>query len=253
VNQDRQFDDLVEEADTAPIVGWDFSWLEGRATEERPPWGYSSLVADRAQRATAMLDLQTGGGEMLAGLEDLPPLLVAVEGYMPNVAAASRTLTPRGAFVVAAHDDRAALPVATERFDLVTSRHPVETWWSEIARVLRRGGTYLSQQVGPDSVRELSEWMMGPLPGGTRRDPGRARFAAQSAGLIVDDLQQARLQTVFHDIGAVVYFLRLVVWIVPGFSVDHYRHRLRDLHEHMRREGPFVAHASRFLIEAHKP
>ena len=249
----RSFDALIEEAEHAPIDGWDFSWLDGRATEERPSWRYSERVAERAASATRMLDLQSGGGEMLAGLPELPPLLVASEGYAPNVAVAARNLRPRGAHVVATHDDRAALPFAGETFDLVTSRHPVQTWWSEIARVLRPGGTYCSQQVGPDSVRELGEYFVGPWPAGSLRDPDVARTAAEAAGLTVTDLRFERLRTVFDDVGAVVYFLRLVVWIVPGFTVAAYRDRLRDLHEQIERDGPFVAHATRFLIEATKP
>ena len=43
----RTFDELVTEADAAPMSGWDFSWLEGRATEERPSWGYSGLLHER--------------------------------------------------------------------------------------------------------------------------------------------------------------------------------------------------------------
>jgi hypothetical protein len=57
----------------------------------------------------------------------------------------------------------------------------------------------------------------------------------------------------FYDIGAVVYFLRLVIWIVPDFSVDRYRDRLAALDELIRRDGSFVAHATWFLIEATKP
>jgi hypothetical protein len=69
----------------------------------------------------------------------------------------------------------------------------------------------------------------------------------------VVDLRVERPRTTFNDVGAVVYFLRLVVWIVPDFSVDGYRDRLIALHEQIRREGPFVAHAARFLIETKKP
>ena len=29
----------MAEAAAAPVEGWDFSWFEGHATEERPPWG----------------------------------------------------------------------------------------------------------------------------------------------------------------------------------------------------------------------
>jgi hypothetical protein len=57
----------------------------------------------------------------------------------------------------------------------------------------------------------------------------------------------------FFDVGAVVYFLRKVIWTVPGFTLDRYRDRLRELHEQIRAEGPFVAHSSRVLIEARKP
>ncbi len=35
----RSFDELVNEAATADVGGWDFSWLNGRATEERPVLG----------------------------------------------------------------------------------------------------------------------------------------------------------------------------------------------------------------------
>jgi SAM-dependent methyltransferase len=247
------FDELIAEAESAPIEGWDFSWLAGRATEDRPTWRYADLVAQRIDAVATMLDLQSGGGEMLAGLPRWPPLLVAAEGHLSNIPVAAGRLRPRGGHLVVAHDGRAALPFTADRFDLVTSRHPITTWWEEIARVLRPGGTYLSQQVGPQSVGELSTFMMGPFPARSARHPEAARQQAEAAGLRVVDLRHERLRTVFHDIGAVVYFLRLVIWIVPGFSVESYRTRLFDLHREIRANGPFVAHASRFLIEAHKP
>ena len=55
------------------------------------------------------------------------------------------------------------------------------------------------------------------------------------------------------DVGAVVAFLRKVVWTVPGFTVEGYRHRLAALAEQIESQGPFVSHAERFLIEAAKP
>ena len=248
----RSFEEQVAEAAGTPIDGWDFSWLEGRAFEERPSWHYSDLVAERAGTASAMLDLQSGGGEMLSRLPRFAPLTVAAEGWKPNVSIASARLRPRGVLVVAADTDRPSFPFADATFDLITSRHPVETCWLEIARVLRPGGTFLSQQVGPHTVSELTEFMMGTQPSGSFRDPELARSSAESVGMRVVDLRVERPRTVFNDIGAVVYFLRLVVWIVPDFSVDGYRDRLVSLHEQIQRDGPFVAHAARFLIEAKK-
>jgi hypothetical protein len=60
------------------------------------------------------------------------------------------------------------------------------------------------------------------------------------------------LLTVFYDIGAVVHFLRKVLWTVPGFTVEKYRDRLLALHDQIVREGSFKAHAERFLIEVVK-
>ena len=57
----------------------------------------------------------------------------------------------------------------------------------------------------------------------------------------------------FFDVGAMVYFLRKVIWFVPDFSVEKYREDLRRLHDQIAKDGPFVAYSRRFLIEARKP
>lgn len=75
----RTFEDLVAEAASASVGGWDFSWLDGRATEERPSWGYQRQLSQRLANATAALDLETGGGEVLAGAGNFPPTMVATE------------------------------------------------------------------------------------------------------------------------------------------------------------------------------
>lgn len=41
------FDDLIAIGEAADVTGWDFSWLDGRATEERPPWGTVERYRDR--------------------------------------------------------------------------------------------------------------------------------------------------------------------------------------------------------------
>jgi SAM-dependent methyltransferase len=250
----RSFEDLVAEAAAADVSGWDFSWLDGRATEERPPWGYAKLMAARLAEASAALDLQTGGGEVLNEAPRLPRLMAATESWPPNVARATRLLHPRGAVVVA-HDDDSPLPFADAAFDLVTSRHPVSAPWDEIARVLQPGGTYLSQEVGPESVFGLAEYFLGPQSQETRmsRHSDHTVAEARAAGLDVVDVRNARLRMEFRDIGAVVYFLRKVIWIVPGFEVDKYLPRLRELHEQIEADGPFADHSARFLIECRRP
>ncbi|MEU6847516.1 class I SAM-dependent methyltransferase [Streptomyces sp. NPDC046716] len=250
----RDFEDLVAEAVAAPTEGWDFSWFEGRATEERPSWGYARLMGERLAGVDAALDLHTGGGEVLDLAPRLPRLMAATEGWPPNVAKASRRLAPRGVVVVASPDD-APLPFADATFDLVTARHPVRADFAGIARVLRPGGSYFAQHVGPGSVFEVVEYFLGPQPEEVRRsrDPRAEADEARAAGLEVVDLRAERLRVEFYDVGAVVHFLRKVVWMVPGFTVEAYEPQLRALHERIGKEGPFVAHSSRHLIEARRP
>jgi SAM-dependent methyltransferase len=246
----RAFEELVAEAEAADMAGWDFGWLTGRATEERPPWGYARLLAEQLALVGSALDIDTGGGEVVAAAAVLPPRMAVTEGWPPNVLAARATLGPRGVEVVETPQG-AALPFADASFELVTSRHPVRPDWPEIARMLRPGGRYLAQHVGPASAFELIEFFLGPLPEQRRgRDPQREAAEAEAAGLAVTGLRTARLRMEFFDIGAVVWTLRKCVWWVPDFSVEKYRDRLRELDGLIRRDGAFVAHSSRHLIEA---
>ncbi|MFF4502116.1 methyltransferase domain-containing protein [Streptomyces sp. NPDC001401] len=254
----RSFEDLLAEGVAVPTEGWDFSWFEGRATEERPSWGYAVSLAGRLAGATAALDVQTGGGEVLdfalGRAEKAPGLTAATGGWPPNAAKATALLRPRGTVVVAAPED-APLPFADGAFDLVSSRHPVSPNWAEIVRVLEPGGTYFAQHVGYRSVFELVEFFLGPLPAeqSAERHPDRDRADAEAAGLEIVDLRAERLRIEFHDVAAVVHFLRKVIWMVPDFTVEAYEDRLRALHEQIGAEGPFVAHSSRHLVEARKP
>lgn len=249
----RSFEELVAEAAAAPVEGWDFSWLDGRATEQRPSWGYQRLMSRRLAGASAALDIYTGGGEVLAGVEKFPPTMAATESWPPNAALASKRLQPRGVVVVAT-GDRPPLPFADGAFDLIVSRHPVTVWWSEIARLLSPGGTYFAQHPGPATVSELVTQVVGPQPQlWAQYEPAAQRAAAEAAGLQVMDLRMERLRADFYDIGAVVYFLRKLIWTVPDFRAEPYYSRLRELHEMIAAEGHFVTHPTRVLIEARKP
>ncbi len=243
------FEELLAEGAAVPTEGWDFSWFVGRATEQRPSWGYTTLIAERMAKAEAALDIQTGGGEVLATIPVAPPVLAATESWPPNLAIARRNLAKFDA-TVAELDNEADLPFPTDHFDLVVSRHPVVTRWDEVRRVLRPHGTYLSQQIGAGTVRELKDFMMGAQPVKMERFPMSVVAEAEAAGLEVTDLRQEALRMEFFDIAAVVHFLRKVIWTVPDFTVDAYRDRLAELHAFMERHGPFVAHSQRFLIDA---
>jgi hypothetical protein len=88
------FEGLLAEGAAEPVAGWDFSWLDGRASEQRPSWGYSRLLAGRLANASAAVDLQIGGGEVyaeaLAVASNRPDPVAATESWPPNVEVARR-------------------------------------------------------------------------------------------------------------------------------------------------------------------
>jgi SAM-dependent methyltransferase len=249
----RPFQELVVEAVEADVTGWGFDWLNGRASEQRPPWGYAKLLAERLRQVKSALDIDTGGGEVLAEAPILAPRMVVTEAWPPNAERARDLLLPRGVQVIETVEG-ARLPFPDESFELVTARHPVRPDWQEIHRVLAPGGHYFAQHVGPASAFELIEHFLGPLPEARNgRDPQRERAAAQSAGLVVTDLRTCRCRMEFRDVGAVVWILRKCVWWVPDFTVERYLDKLKELDRQMRSGEPFIAHSSRHLVEAHRP
>src|SRR5262245_44619752 len=107
---------LAEEQ--VPFRGWDFSYLDGRMIEEALPWDYMALAATQMAQATAMLDMDTGGGERILSLRPHWPAKVVVsEGYLPNIALAQERLAPFGVTVVEMDSSNfAPTPFADDEF-----------------------------------------------------------------------------------------------------------------------------------------
>ncbi len=248
------FDDLIAEGESVPVEGWDFSWFEGRAIEERTSWGYSRRLPPLYAEAQAVLDLQTGGGEVfadaLARTEVRPSVVAATESWEPNLRLARRALAPFGAEVAHVAND-APLPFDDGAFGVVSSRHPTLMPWAEVARVLEPGGITISQQVVPLATnRELYEFFLGPQ--GYEPEDGLAfiRASVDDAGLQLVDLRYEESKLEFFDLAAVVHFLRKVLWTVPDFAVERYRDKLIELHAEIEERGSFISYSRHALVVA---
>jgi SAM-dependent methyltransferase len=242
---DQNYEQLVTEAAGVAMTGWEFAWLDGRAVGSEPSWSYPGLARPLLRRATSVLDLDTGGGELLAELAPLPPNTVAVESWAPNTPVARDRLAPYGVSVLT------ELPGGEEEFDLVLSRHgrlPVE----DIARLLRPGGTVLSQQVGSDDLAELNAALGAPPPYGHVWNAEVAVAALQAAGLEVTDVQEEHPAFTFRDVGAVVYQLRAVPWQVRDFTPQRYERELRRIDALIRTYGGLTVAAHRFVVQARR-
>ncbi|MEV4172837.1 methyltransferase domain-containing protein [Nonomuraea sp. NPDC049709] len=240
------FEELMNEARTASFEGWDFSPFRDRVTDDGAlPWDYEQLARDHLSRAGSLLDHGTGGGELLASFAPLlPPRTAATEGHPPNLPVARARLEPLGVEVAA---DTRSFPDAS--FDLVINRHEAYDA-HELRRLLAPGGTFLTQQVAGRDLEELNAALGGPPHEDAAWGLATAVAALEAAGLEVIWRQEAGFTTTFHDIGALVLFLRVVPWQVPGFDPHAYEERLRALHADMQRGRPLRATAHRFALLA---
>jgi SAM-dependent methyltransferase len=236
-----------------PFIGWDFSYLGGRMLEGQPPWSYSTRAAELMKQSTSVVDLDTGGGERFLKLRaHWPHKVVATEHYPPNFKLATERLVPLGAQVLDIEiTDTGPMPFADGEFDLVLNRHAGFNP-AEVARVLAAGGTFLTQQVhGMWAADLLAAFDAKPQwPDAT---PEKYVPRLQAAGLEIVDQQNWSGELAFTDVGAIVYYLKAVPWLVPGFSVESHLKYLLKLQEQLEKQEQLVFTARKYLIEARKP
>lgn len=241
------------EEEAAHIHGWDFSHLEGRYTEETDlPWDFRAVIGEYLRPDHRLLDMDTGGGEFLLSLGHPHELTSATEGYPPNAALCRETLSPLGIDFHEA-DCLEPLPFADGSFDLVTNRHGSFVP-EELFRVLRPGGVFLTQQVGEQNDRELTELLLPgtppPFPG---MNLGEQRLRFQKAGFSILQGEEAFRPIRFFDVGALVWFARVIPWEFPGFSVERCLPQLEKAQDILEREGCLKGTIHRYLIAARKP
>lgn len=240
------------EEDCARIRGWDFSHIEGRYEEERSlPWDYAGIVRGLLKDEMKLLDYDTGGGEFLLSLRHPYENTAATEGYPPNVSLCRDTLLPLGIdFRECA--DASHVPFPDSCFDIIINRHG-DFDPCEIRRLLRPGGLFVTQQVGAQNDRELVEAVLPgtgiPFPHAKLAEQKRA---FEDAGFEIINSGEAFCPIRFYDVGAFVWFARIIEWEFPGFSVDRCFDRLADLQKQIDRSGSFSGTAHRYLISAVK-
>ena len=236
-----------------PFTGWDFSYLEGRMLEEQPPWSYSARAAELMKQSASVLDLDTGGGERFLKLREYwPQKVVATEHYPPNFRLATERLSPFSAEVIDVElSDFGRMPFEDAEFELILNRHAAFNP-DEVARVLTLGGTFLTQQVhGLWAVDLLAAFDAKPQwPDAT---PEKYLPRLQAAGLEIVNHQDWSGELTFTDVGAIVYYLKAVPWLVPGFSVESHFKYLLALQEQLNNKKSLTFSVRKYLIEARKP
>ena len=242
-----------EEEKIAHVHGWDFSHIAHRSAEQTDfPWDYRQAILDRLTPDMKLLDVDTGGGEFLLSLGHPHENTAASEGYAPNADLCRQTLTPLGI------DFRPGsvlegLPFEDASFDMIINRHG-DMNAAEFWRLLKPGGLFITQHVGAENDRELVKLLCGNIP---------LPFPEQYLHIAEEKLRQAGFQILegqechrpydFFDVGALVWFARIIQWEFPDFSVDTHLDRLFDAQKIIDTQGLIHATTHRYFVIAQKP
>ena len=112
---------------------------------------------------------------------------------------------------------------------------------------------FITQQVGSDNDRELVKMVLPeaekPFPHYNLREQ-KAGFVDAGFEILLAD--EVFTPICFYDVGAFVWFARIIEWEFPGFSVDGCFDRLLELQKTIERDGMIKGTTHRYLIVARK-
>ena len=233
------------------MYGWEFSHLENRYEVSPLPWDYRERVREFLRPGVRLLDMGTGGGELLLTLRHPYELTSVTEGWAPNVELCRKRLEPLGITVREYDSERGEpMPFDDDSFDLVLNRH--ESYdLTEVRRVLKKNGFFLTQQVGGENNLPLIQQLCSGFPGnyvGFNLENELPKF--RNAGFRVMRSDQAYLEGRFLDVGALVFQASVTPWEFPGFSVDNCQEVLFRFQDMVEKQGFVPTLEHRFLIVA---
>ena len=237
--------------ETKMLTGWDFSQLEGRMVSENLPWDYKAAVLKYLKPTDRLLDMGTGGGEFLLTLNHPHNLTSVTEAYPPNVLLCCERLAPLGVKVKSVTDDQ--LPFKASAFDLVINRHTSYDE-SEVYRVLKPGGRFITQQVGGKNNLSLSLKLIdGYQQAFPKHDLSHCTNRLKTAGFSINMAEEAYPPVRFYDLGAVAFYAKAMEWEYPGFSTAACFDNLVCLQAELETRGCIESLEHRFVMIAEKP
>ena len=174
------------------------------------------------------------------------------EVFAPNVKLCEEILGTMGIRVCEVNDYE-NMPFEENAFDIIINRHgdyDVE----ELYRILKPGGIFITQQVGEDNDRELVKFL---LPESKKAFPGMNLHCQKSlfekAGFEILMENEAWKPIDFYDVGALVWFAKIIEWEFVDFSVEQCFDRLLEAQRLVEQEGCINGNVHRYLIVARKP
>lgn len=232
--------------------GWDFSYISKRKSEEALHWSYDKIVRHYLNTNSILLDMGTGGGEYLRTLNHPYNNTFATEAYPPNFELCKRILTPLGIDVRQVFNDN-YLPFENDRFDIIINSHEAFDI-NEVYRLLKPNGLFITQQVGGLNNKELSRFLISDFKEviSSEHTLENNLILIKNRGFTILESHESFPKMKFFDVGALVYFAKIIQWEFPGFTVESCFKQLCLLQSIVEEQGFVESKEHRFVIIAKK-
>ncbi|WP_299093278.1 class I SAM-dependent methyltransferase [uncultured Metabacillus sp.] len=237
------------EYEKVPFEGWDFSYIKDSWENETLPWDYTEIVKKYLSSDIELLDMGTGGGEFLLSLYHPYEKTSVTEGWEPNINLLKSKLVPLGIKLAPIGDDD-IIDFPDNHFDLVINRHEsfrVE----EVKRVLKPNGVFITQQVGGENGKRLSNMLIPNFL------PSYETFTMKT---VLEVLNEHKFEIMFADeyfpyqkffnMEALIYYAKVIEWEFPGFNVEAHFNQLLNAYREITKNGYILNYEHRFVIVA---
>ena len=234
------------------INGWDFSNLQ--LTSEGAKWEFYDEVLKKVSETDVLLDIGTGGGENVLEIASSLLFLIGID-LSPSMVETAQTnlLNSKATNVRFAQMSSDNLLLPDGLFNVISSCHaPFNSL--EVARVLKKGGVFLTQQVS-----EADKWNI-------KKAFGRGQSYELSDGLLKEKYTRELKDAGFSEVQSFDYdatdyykrpedllFLLTHTPIIPQFGEEERDYEiLKSFIENNRTANGIRTNSKRFLIIAKK-
>ncbi|PFN04608.1 class I SAM-dependent methyltransferase [Bacillus cereus] len=166
--------------------GWDFSKLKYET--EGTMWEFYEEVVERCKPSDVLLDIGTGGGENVLKIASAASSVMGIDNSSGMIEMAKSNLekvcVPNAQFFKMESED---LRFPNSFFDIVSCCHAPFTA-AEVARVMKKGGVFLTQQVSEHDKWNLKEAF------------GRGQCLGEKEGTLKEKYVRELKDVGFHDV-----------------------------------------------------
>ncbi len=235
------------------LIGWDFSEIPKRVKSVGEKWQYADLVKGYLNKNTVLLDIGTGGGEVLLRISKNVKKSYGIDNSKSMITTAKKNLkkckTKNVKFELADAED---LPFPEEMFDVVLCKH-APFYPEEVYKVLKEGGIFITQQVGEKDKQNIKEIFGRGQSFNENAGDAMKKYVAElkEEGFTILKMGAYNATEYYENMQDVVFLLKNTP-IIPDFDIEKDYKFLAEIEDKYKRKKGIKTNSCRYVIVCKK-